>query len=106
MPGVARKLSDKVGGGIAQGSSNVFINNLMVAQRGDRVTPHPPCCCGPGCGCQEHCVAQLKECSSNVFANSINIVRQGDKATCQHPIEGSFNVFSGLFIYILCVILH
>jgi uncharacterized Zn-binding protein involved in type VI secretion len=95
MPGVARKFSDTVGGGIALGSSNVFINNLMVAQRGDRVTPHPPCCCGPSCGCQEHCVASLLQSSSTVFANGINIVRQGDRATCMHPISGSFNVFSG-----------
>lgn len=65
----------------------------MVAQRGDRVTPHPPCCCGIGCGCQEHCVASLAVASPNVFANNRNIVRQGDPATCGHPISGSSNVF-------------
>jgi uncharacterized Zn-binding protein involved in type VI secretion len=93
MPGAARKFVDRVGGGIALGSSNVFVNNIMIAQRGDRVTPHPPCCCGPGCGCQEHCSASLIMASPNVFANNKNAVRQGDPATCLHPISGSSNVF-------------
>ena len=93
MRGAARKFVDTVGGGVALGSSKVFVNNTMIAQRGDRVTPHPPCCCGPGCGCQEHCVASLAAASSNVFANNINVVRQGDPATCGHPISGSNNVF-------------
>ena len=93
MPGAARKKVDTVGGGIALGASTVFVNNAMIAQRGDRVTPHPPCCCGPSCGCQEHCFASLASASSNVFANNINVVRQGDLATCGHPITGSANVF-------------
>jgi len=93
MPGVARKKKDRVGGsGIALGFSNVFINNFPVAQIKDRVTPHPPCCCGSECGCQEHCVAFLAESSPNVFANFKNIVREGDLASCRHPITGSFNV--------------
>ena len=93
MPGAARKFVDRVGGGIALGSSNVFVNNIMIAQRGDRVTPHPPCCCGVGCGCQEHCSASLIVASPNVFANNKNAVRQGDPATCLHPISGSSIVF-------------
>lgn len=94
MPGIARKNFDRVGGGVALGASNVFINNIPVAQRGDRVTPHPPCCCGQPCGCQEHCVAFLAISSPNVFANNINVVRQGDNATCGHPISGSNNVLA------------
>lgn len=94
MPGAGRKFQDNVGGGTILGFSNVFVNNTPIAQRGDRVTPHPPCCCGPGCGCQEHCHASLAMASGNVFANNINVVRAGDAATCLHPLTpGSFNVF-------------
>ena len=94
MPGAGRKYADTVGGGTILGFCNVFINNKPAAQVGDSVTPHPPCCCGIGCGCQEHCFARLARCSPNVFASNKNVVRAGDSASCLHPLSpGSFNVF-------------
>lgn len=72
-------------------SSDVFVNNIGVVRKGDKVMPHtynPPQCPlhDPG----------LSSYSSSVFINGKNAGRLGDKYACNAKIiTGSDNVFIG-----------
>jgi len=78
------------------GSPDVFINSIPATLFGSPVTPHEPCCCGPGCGCQEHCASVIVSGSSTVFINNIPSVYLGSLASCGHPVTtGSPDVFFG-----------
>ena len=85
MPGIARDAgTDVAGGGIIQGSGNVFANNKPVARKGDGVAGH---------GRAPHSSPVMAVGSENVFTNNIATCRAGDTATCGHPASGSGNVF-------------
>ena len=77
----------------AQGSSNVYCNNIKVSRQGDNNTPHllppnvPPC---PG-----HSAA-IATGSRTVFVNSRGCGRVGDGISgCTSVAQGSNNVFAG-----------
>ena len=77
----------------AQGSSNVFVNNIGVSRQGDNNTSHllppnvPPC--------PAHS-APIASGSSTVFVNGKGIGRVGDSiAGCTSVAAGSSNVFAG-----------
>ena len=77
----------------AQGSSNVFVNNIGVSRQGDNNTPHlrppniPPC--------PTHS-ASITTGSTRVFVNGKGIGRVGDGISgCTSVAAGSSNVFAG-----------
>ena len=77
----------------AQGSSNVFVNNIGVSRQGDNNTPHlrppniPPC--------PTHS-AGITTGSTKVFVNGKGIGRVGDGISgCTSVAAGSSNVFAG-----------
>ena len=77
----------------AQGSTNVFVNNIRVSRQGDNNTSHllppnvPPC--------PAHS-APIASGSSTVFVNGKGIGRVGDSiAGCTSVAAGSSNVFAG-----------
>ena len=85
MPGIARDSGqDVAGGGLVQGSSNVFANNKPVTRIGDLVAGH---------GRGPHRGPVMAAGSGNVFTNDIPTCRAGDPASCGHPSSGSGNDF-------------
>ena len=77
----------------AQGSTNVFVNNIGVSRQGDNNTPHlrppniPPC--------PTHS-AGITTGSTKVFVNGKGIGRVGDGISgCTSVAAGSSNVFAG-----------
>ena len=73
----------------AQGSPNVYCNNIPVSRQGDLNTGHLL----PGSPCPGH-AAPIVTGSTTVFVNGLGIGRVGD-ATCTAVAQGSPNVFSG-----------
>ncbi len=98
MPAVARK-GDSFATGhgcdgasiIAQGSSNVFTNNIATSRRGDMSAPH---LLPVGLGCGTHAVPIVGG-SGTVFVNNIPIARKGDSIDGGAITGGSSNVFAG-----------
>jgi uncharacterized Zn-binding protein involved in type VI secretion len=77
----------------ANGSPNVFTNNIATHRQGDSNTSHP--FLPPLLGCPTH-VTTLSAGSSSVFANGKGIARVGDSYGCGISLtSGSQNVFSG-----------
>lgn len=75
----------------AQGSGNVFANNIPVSREGDLNTVHLE----PGNPCPAH-AAPIEKGSSSVFANSKSVGRIGDPLSgCTSVAAGSPNVFAG-----------
>ncbi|WP_369334628.1 PAAR domain-containing protein [Methanohalobium sp.] len=73
----------------AQGSPNVFVNNIAVSREGDLNTVHLL----PGSPCPSHS-APISSGSSTVYINGKQCGRVGDP-TCTSVAEGSPNVFAG-----------
>ena len=75
----------------AQGSPNVFCNNIAISRQGDNNAPHLL----PGVICPTHS-APITLGSSTVFINGRGCGRIGDSITkCTAVAEGSSNVFAG-----------
>ena len=75
----------------AQGSGNVFINNIPVSRQGDNNTGHKL----PGTPCPTH-AAPIEVGSTTVFANGKGVGRVGDAISgCTSVAAGSPNVFAG-----------
>jgi len=75
----------------AQGSGNVFANNIPVSRQSDNNTGHLL----PGTPCPSH-AAPITSGSSSVKANNLGIGRVGDAITgCTSVAAGSSNVFAG-----------
>jgi len=95
MPAAARKGDSGVvhcsKHNVQGASSDVFINNLGAARKGDKNTPHKK----PGKKCPMHSAA-ISGGSSTVFINNRNAARVGDSyAECTKIAKGSNNVFIG-----------
>ena len=73
----------------AQGSDNVFVNNIGVSRQGDNNTGH---LLPGGSTCPGH-AAPIATGSTTVFVNGKGCGRVGD-ATCTAVAEGSSNVFA------------
>lgn len=75
----------------AQGSGNVFVNNIPVSRQSDLNTGHLL----PGSPCPSH-AAPIATGSPTVFANNLGVGRIGDAITgCTSVAAGSSNVFAG-----------
>jgi uncharacterized Zn-binding protein involved in type VI secretion len=75
----------------AQGSGNVFVNNIPVSRQGDLNTVHLL----PGNPCPAH-AAPISSGSSTVFVNFKGIGRVGDSLSgCTAVAVGSSDVFAG-----------
>lgn len=75
----------------AQGSPNVFVNNIPWSRQGDNNVSHLK----SGSPCPSH-VAPITTGSSSVFVNGKGAGRIGDGITnCTSVAEGSPNVFAG-----------
>ena len=75
----------------AQGSGNVFANNIPVSRQGDVNTVHLL----PGSPCPAH-AAPIASGSSSVFVNNKGCGRIGDGLSgCTSVAAGSPNVFAG-----------
>lgn len=75
----------------AEGSQNVFVNNIPWSCMGHVNTPHLL----PGNPCPTHS-APIAKGSSTVFVNGVGAGRVGDKiAGCTAVAKGSENVFAG-----------
>ncbi len=75
----------------AQGSGDVFANNIPVSRQGDINTVHLL----PGSPCPPH-TAPITKGSSTVFVNNRGCGRIGDGITaCTAVAAGSPNVFAG-----------
>ena len=75
----------------AQGSDNVFVNNIGVSRQGDNNTGHLL----PGAPCPGHS-APIASGSSTVFVNGKGCGRVGDGISgCTSVAAGSSNVFAG-----------
>ena len=75
----------------AQGSSNVFVNEIGVSREGDNNTGHLL----PGAPCPGHS-APIASGSSTVFVNGKGCGRVGDGISgCTSVAAGSENVFAG-----------
>jgi len=75
----------------AQGSGNVFVNNIPVSRQGDVNTVHLL----PGSPCPAHAAA-ITSGSSTVFVNFKGIGRVGDGISgCTAVASGSSDVFAG-----------
>ncbi len=79
MPKAARKGADLAGGPIKEGSSNVKIEGLAAARKGDAVSGH---------GDPPHTNPVIAEGSSKVKINGMPAARVGDAASCKHAITG------------------
>jgi uncharacterized Zn-binding protein involved in type VI secretion len=93
MPKVTRITDPLAGHGcypghkIAQGSPNVFANNLNVARLGDKSTVH---CCGPACHS-----GGMAGPHPTVFVNGLDMQKVGDPVDCgSKQVEGSPDVFT------------
>jgi uncharacterized Zn-binding protein involved in type VI secretion len=73
----------------ADGSPNVFVNNIPWSRQGDNNTGHLL----PGNPCPSH-AAPISVGSPTVIVNGVGAGRVGD-ATCTSVAEGSPNVFAG-----------
>jgi uncharacterized Zn-binding protein involved in type VI secretion len=75
----------------AQGSPNVFVNNIPWSRQGDKNTPHKR----PGNPCPTHS-APISKGSSTVKVNGKGAGRIGDAISgCTKVAQGSPNVFCG-----------
>ena len=75
----------------AQGSDNVFVNDIGVSRQGDNNTGHLL----PGAPCPGHS-APIATGSTTVFVNNKGCGRVGDGISgCTSVAEGSPNVFAG-----------
>jgi uncharacterized Zn-binding protein involved in type VI secretion len=75
----------------AQGSGDVFVNNIAVSRQGDINTVHLL----PGSPCPAH-TAPITVGSTTVFINNLGCGRIGDSLTaCTAVAAGSPNVFAG-----------
>jgi uncharacterized Zn-binding protein involved in type VI secretion len=75
----------------AQGSGNVFVNNIPVSRQGDLNTVHLL----PGSPCPAH-NAPIAIGSTTVFVNNKGCGRVGDALSgCTSVAAGSDNVFAG-----------
>jgi uncharacterized Zn-binding protein involved in type VI secretion len=75
----------------AQGSNNVYANNIKVSRQGDNNTVHLL----PGVPCPPH-AAPITIGSTTVFVNDLGCGRVGDVITaCTRVAGGSTNVFAG-----------
>lgn len=75
----------------AQGSGNVFVNNIPVSRQSDLNTGHLL----PGSPCPSH-AAPIATGSPTVYANNLGVGRIGDAITgCTSVAAGSSNVFAG-----------
>lgn len=75
----------------AQGSPNVFVNNIPWSRQGDNNTVHLL----PGVPCPAH-AAPIALGSTTVFVNTRGAGRIGDAISgCTSVAEGSSNVFAG-----------
>lgn len=75
----------------AEGSPNVFANNISVSRQDDKNTGHLL----PGIPCPSHS-APITTGSSTVFVNNLGCGRVGDRITgCTAVAAGSPNVFAG-----------
>ena len=75
----------------AQGSGNVFVNNISVSRQGDLNSGHLL----PGSPCPSH-AAPITIGSTTVFVNNKGTGRVGDAiAGCTSVAAGSPNVFAG-----------
>ena len=75
----------------AQGSSNVFVNDIPWSRQGDNNTTHLL----PGSPCPSHAAA-IATGSTTVFVNSKGAGRVGDAISgCTSVAAGSSNVFAG-----------
>ena len=75
----------------AEGSPNVYVNNIPWSRQGDNNTPHllPPA------PCLSH-TAPIATGSTTVFVNGLGAGRVGDAvAGCTSVAAGSPNVFAG-----------
>ena len=75
----------------AQGSPNVFVNNIKLSRQGDNNTVHLL----PGLPCPSH-ARPIATGSTTVFANGKGVGRIGDSiSSCTSVAQGSDNVFAG-----------
>ena len=75
----------------AQGSGNVFCNNIPISRQGDNNTGHLL----PGVPCPSH-AAPIATGSTSVFINGKGCGRVGDSVSgCTSVAAGSSNVFAG-----------
>lgn len=75
----------------AEGSLNVFVNNIPWSRQGDNNTVHLL----PGAPCPAH-AAPIALGSTTVFVNTRGAGRIGDAISgCTSVAEGSSNVFAG-----------
>jgi uncharacterized Zn-binding protein involved in type VI secretion len=75
----------------AEGSGNVFVNNIPVSRQSDNNTGHLL----PGTPCPSH-AAPIATGSDSVKANFLGVGRVGDAITgCTQVAAGSSNVFAG-----------
>ena len=79
MPKAARKTADIAGGPIKEGSSNVNIEGLPAARKGDAIQAH---------GDSPHKNPVIAEGSSKVRINGKPAARVNDAASCGHSISG------------------
>jgi uncharacterized Zn-binding protein involved in type VI secretion len=73
------KTTDKAGGVIQEGSTNVTTEGLPAARKGDPIQAH---------GDSPHNKVVIAEGSSKVKINGKQAARVGDAATCGHSISG------------------
>ena len=71
--------TDKAGGVITKGSTNVNIEGQPAARKGDPIQAH---------GDSPHKKVEIAEGSSKVTINGKKAARVGDAATCGHKISG------------------
>ena len=75
----------------AEGSPDVFVNNIPISRQGVNNTPHLL----PGLPCPSH-AAPITTGSTTVFINNVGCGRIGDGVTaCTSVAEGSPNTFAG-----------
>ena len=75
----------------AEGSPNVFCNNIPISRQGDKNNSHLL----PGVPCPSH-QAPITTGSTTVFINNKGCGRIGDAVTnCTSVAEGSENCFAG-----------
>jgi len=72
-------------------SANVFVNNIGVCRKGDKIKVHTH---KVGKNCVNH-TETIKAGSATVFVNNIPISRKGDKADAGSISSGSDNVYAG-----------
>jgi uncharacterized Zn-binding protein involved in type VI secretion len=98
MPAIARK-GDPITTGhgcdavstVGVGSSDVFINGIAVARKGDSISPHT---IRSGNRCVSHS-AVINAGSGSILVNGIPIARVGDSADAGAIIGGSGDVNAG-----------